>query len=95
MTGRFEAHLTFDVLYGTEVRKVSDADPTWVFSQITGCPLLGPGTYCYLTGYDTDPEDLLTRMNFVASVVKGRGIPVLRSKIERIVYDTKTGVNEV
>lgn len=92
---RYEAHLTFEKLWSTEVRKIVEQHPTWVFSEITGCPLLGPGTYCYLTGYNTDPIALLTDMDDVARACAQVGIPALRRKIEHIVYDTKTGVNEL
>lgn len=93
---RYEAHLTFDKIHGTEIAKLAESNPPWVFSQITGCPLLGPGTYCYLTGYDKQsPLTLLADMERLGTLCEAQGIPVLRSKIERIVFDSKTGVNEV
>lgn len=94
MTGRFEAHITLDKTHATEVAKVADSTG-WTFSQITGCPLLGPGTYCYLTGYNTDDQKLMEAMDDNVVALAHKGIVALRLKIERIVYDTKTNVNEV
>jgi hypothetical protein len=98
--GGYEAHMTFDKEHATEVKKAIDYDVSdlgdFVFSIITGCPLLGPGTYCYLTSYSKDsPAHLVQRMQTAAMYFKEKGIPTLRSKVEHIVFDTKTGVNEL
>jgi hypothetical protein len=93
--GGYEAHLTFDQKHEQEVRAASKAT-SWKFSVITGCPVLGQGTYCYLSGYNPDsPHFLLGQMGMVILSLEKFGIVPLRSKIEHIVYDTKTGVNEL
>ena len=94
MTGRFEAHITFPKHTHKHVEAAGEREG-WVFSAITGCPLLGQGDYCYLTSYDTDSDKLLASMDTVAATLAKQGIIALRLKIERIVYDTKTGVDEL
>jgi len=93
--GGYEAHITCDKQYAREVEQVAEATG-WVFSVISGCPILGQGTYCYLTNYNKDnPALLLASMQGVSRGLQDRGVSVLRSKIEHIVYDSKTGVNEL
>jgi hypothetical protein len=92
MTGRFEWHITVDKSYSVEVRKLAEISGA-VFSQITGCPILGQGEYCYLTGYDTESDDVRIAIDFHTAHLRMLGVPVLRAKIENIVYDTKTGVD--
>jgi hypothetical protein len=92
LTGRFEWHITVDKQYRKEAATVAE-DTAWVFSEITGCPILGQGTYCYITGFSKDSAVAYLDMEFVVKEFNIRGVPVLRSKIENIVYDSKTGVN--
>lgn len=93
--GGYEAHMTFDREYATAVRDAGE-NVGMCFSIITGCPLLGQGTYCYLTAYDKDhPEFLVGNMQNVEKTLLSQGVPTLRSKVEHILYDTKTGVNEL
>lgn len=92
MTGRFEWHITCPQSHATDVARLADLAGI-VFSQIAGCPILGAGTYCYLTGYDTESNEALARVAEIERLLAESGIPILRSKIENIVYDTKTGVD--
>jgi hypothetical protein len=93
--GGYEAHMTFDKEHAQRVEYLGD-EWGWAYSVITGCPLLGQGTYCYLTSYHpTEPERLRKDMELIEAAARSAGFPVLRSKIEHIVYDTKTGVNEL
>ena len=92
--GGYEAHMTFDREHAKAVEDMAMAT-SWVYSVITGCPLLGQGTYCYLTNYDkTSPEKLVEEMKRISSALDYINVPCLRAKVEHIVYDTKTGVNE-
>ena len=97
MTGKFEAHITCDQQYYRVVESIgqllASAGHTWVYSQITGCPILGSGTYCHLSGFNTNPRQLKQDMDDVAQALRDNGVPVLRAKIEQIVYDNKTGIN--
>jgi hypothetical protein len=90
---RFESHITIDKRHEVQVAAMATTHD-WKFSVITGCPLLGPGTYCYLTGYDTNQDKLRKRVEETAELLKAAGIEPLRLKIERITWDTKTGVDE-
>lgn len=93
---RYEAHITYDKQYGKDIKTIADESKDWVYSQITGCPLLGKGDYCYLTGYNPDGLGLLLSMDFLTiKIHRAIGALPLRAKVERIVYDTKTGVNEL
>jgi hypothetical protein len=92
--GGYEAHITADKAYRLQMEVVS-REQNWTFSEITGCPLLGQGTYCYLTGYSPSAQELLERLRLTVDHLQFLGVVVLRSKIEHIVYDTKTGVNEL
>jgi hypothetical protein len=96
--GGYEAHLTFDKSHAAAVEGYAETIRgwNWVYSVITGCPILGSGTYCYLTGYNKDnPKALKADMDAIAIDLKGMDVPCLRSKIEHIVYDSKTHVNEL
>lgn len=97
MSPCYEAHITLP----KEERKLAEKAAYmwgWVFSEISGCPILGQGAYCYLTSASHDPNDLKAEMEQLAAYL-GKGqkdVPViLRMKIEHIVYDSKTGRNEL
>jgi hypothetical protein len=93
--GGYEAHMTFPKEHAREVETISE-ETGWVYSVITGCPLLGQGTYCYLTNYSKDnPAELVGEMTQIMGRLLLKDVPTLRSKVEHIVYDTKTGVNEL
>jgi hypothetical protein len=91
---RYESHITVDRQHAEEVKRVAYLFG-WTFSVITGCPILGQGSYCYLTGFDTSARKLRTRVQESADILTSRGIEPLRLKIERIVWDTKTNVDEI
>lgn len=91
---KFEAHLTMDLHYAEPARKVAETYG-WTYSQIAGCPLLGQGTYCYLTHYNKEAHVLKAQMEAIQRRLTGESVPILRAKIERIVYDTRTGVDEL
>lgn len=98
---KYEAHITFDKVHEKALK-----DPTavlredfrlsgWQYSAIDDDPIMGQKPYCYLTAYDPDPQNLKRRMLEVSEAVIDHGIHGLRFKIERIVYDSKTGVDEL
>jgi hypothetical protein len=93
---KFEAHITFDRAKSKLVQGLADdTGGKWKVSAFDADPIMGDKPYCYLTAYDKDEIMLLDRMSQVAGLAEVRGIPVLRQKIERIIYDTKTGVDEI
>lgn len=100
MTGKFEAHITLPREQGRDAAKVAlyyyaYGGPNWQSSNFDADPVMGDKPYSYLTAYYTDEKVLLERVRGMEEILKGNGIEVLRSKVERIIYDTKTGVNEI
>jgi len=91
---KFEAHITMPRDKAEDVEKWAEISG-WKFSQIDGDPLMGKQAYCYLTNYDTDGKRLLMRTVTLGLNLQEHGIPVLRQKIEQIIYDTKTNVDEI
>jgi hypothetical protein len=89
---RYESHVTVDKVYAPRVEALAKLQG-WSYSVIAGCPLLGQGTYCYLTGYDTDAQRLKNRCEDTMRLLSEEGIEPLRGKIEEIQWDTKTGVD--
>lgn len=91
---KYECHITCAREHAAQVESLGKT-MRWSFSQIDGDPLMGQQPYCYLTHYHTDGLELKISMALVSRALRAGGVPVLREKIERIVYDTKTGVNEI
>lgn len=91
---KFESHITFAQTDEPQVRALALVSG-WTYSAFDADPVLGNHHYCYLTAYDTDAAALCLRMSAVAEGATGLGAIPLRQKIERIIYDTKTGVNEL
>lgn len=92
---KFEAHITFDRKYVAGVYEISKMYNEWKFSQFDADPVMGDKPYCYLTSYNVDSTKLLNEMGACVAFAELDGIHVLRQKIERIIYDTKTGLNEL
>lgn len=91
---KFEAHATFAIADWMAVQRIG-VQHDWKYSQIDGDALMGPKAFCYLTAYDSDCLMLHQRLEAVALEADAMGVKILRGKIEHIVYDTKTGVNEL
>lgn len=94
-TNLFEAHITVDAVHADRLQRVSKGLIGWKFSKIDGDPIMGLGTRCYLTAYDKDDKQLLTRMKSIVVGLELIDIPHLRQKIEHIVFDTSTGVDRI
>lgn len=94
MDDSFEAHMTFSSDYASVVQQVGERGG-WSFSQIDGDPILGAGHKCYLTKHLDNGPKLLIEMNNLANAFTFSGIPHIRLKVERIMYDTKTGVDRL
>lgn len=99
---KYEAHVTFPratapqltealAAYGTD-----DVMAGFRYSAFDADPVMGDKPFAYLTAYDTDPHRLYARCLGVIGFLAGKYVVGhLRVKVERIVYDTKTGVNEL
>lgn len=98
MIGKYEAHITFPRKYD-EVALKAIIRPhfagEWKYSAFDADPVMGKEPYSYLTAYDTHEDRLLDRIMEVSLCARAANIPVLRKKVERIIYDTKTGVDEI
>ena len=86
---KFEAHITCPRDYSERVEQAF-SDEQWKFSAIDGDPVMGKQAYCCLTAYDTDGNYLKQRVLRMGRLLRTAGIPVLREKIEEIIFDTKT-----
>ena len=91
---KFEAHITFPREDSPTLRKAMVGLQHWHYSAFDADPLMGDKPFAYLTAYDESGTGLLARMNAVAKECEAAGCTVLRKKIERIVYDTKTDYAE-
>jgi hypothetical protein len=91
---KFEAHITFERTDET-VAKLKDGFNGWSYSAITDDPIMGQKPYVYLTNYSPFAKKLLIDMKETVGKLDTEGIKALRTKIERIIFDSKTGWNEV
>lgn len=91
---KFESHITCPRDRADDVEAVGSIRG-WKFSKIDGDPLLGKQPYAYLTNYNEDAMTLFADMKATSHALNDRKVPVLREKIEEIIYDTKTGHNEL
>lgn len=93
---KFESHLTAHIKDAEYLEKGCTSESEFKFSKIEGDALMGAKPHCYITTYDTDPKKLLQRNEFARDFLsKEFGVATLRIKIEEIIYDTKTGVNNL
>ncbi len=91
---KYECHITCSRIDSNKVLKIAE-ETKWKFSAIDGDPIMGKEPYCYLTQYCSDPKDLYDSMKLVCRLLTSYDVKVLREKIEQIIYDTKTGVDEL
>lgn len=91
---KFECHMTFHVDNAPWVKAAGEANG-FKYSQIDGDAKMGPKPWCYLTAYAPTGEALKERMWEVEVLLEAAGVATLRKKIEEIVYDTKTGVDNL
>ena len=91
---KFEAHITLPIERAFLAQKAAAATG-WKYSAIDGEAMLESKPYCYLTNYDPDGPTLLAKMDVLCRSLEGLGVNILRRKVERIVFDSKTGVDEL
>lgn len=91
---KFEAHITMPK-EADVVNLVKDGFGGWQYSCIDDDPVMGQKPYCYLTQYNSNPILLQKEMNTVCEMLEANYVPVLRTKIERIIFDSKTSVDEI
>lgn len=87
----YEAHITFTCNTDGYIPQYK----SWTFSKIDGDPVLGEGVKCYLTKHFKSSKSLksiieemdLIKVNMDLFMIN---VKWLRSKVELVVYDTKT-----
>lgn len=86
----FECHVTFMPNSGETIVH----NPGWIFSAINGDPVLGQGVKSYLTRQYSSRyplQHVINETEAVAEALRKSGlVKVLRTKVERVVYDSKT-----
>jgi hypothetical protein len=86
-----ETHVTIrvaDAPVGVAVAK----NLNWKTSEIKRDPILGDNSYFYLTSHGNDFGEVWLRLLQVVEHLQKGGATVLRTKIELIIHDSKTGV---
>jgi hypothetical protein len=87
MSKGYECHLTFDI---ESVKMVEASCPYgWTFSQIEGDPVLGQRLYCYWTAWNSSQGVMESTMRDAINLAKRNGLPLVRAKIEHIIYDQR------
>ena len=87
----YECHVTTTVAYSVAAGELAQ-QMGWKTSQIERDPLLGDDTFFYLTTHSTTQNSIMVLMAELTDEMRRAEIPVLRAKVEHIVYDTKKGL---
>lgn len=91
----FEVHVTCHRHDGIKAQAAVKAFPNLKdlhFSAIDGDPQLGKKAFCYFTTHSNNYITAYHQMKMCVAALQHAEVPVLREKIEMIMYDTKTGV---
>jgi hypothetical protein len=90
----FECHITVKneprKFRPTQLRRLG-REQGWSFSHIADDPVLGPGTFQYLTRHNNSPtgEALNVEMRMMVATLRDEGFKVIRAKIEMTVLDER------
>lgn len=68
--------------------------PHWKLSYIKGDPLLGTGSKAYLTTHTKTLDSAKITLASMKDLIDIYGYPILRLKIEAIVFDTKKSLTK-
>jgi hypothetical protein len=90
----FECHITIEkpLGYHQEWFEGIARRTGWKTSCIDGDPVMGQRAFFYFTCHHPQFESIKAKMHDLENLLKDHFVEVLRSKIEQIVYDTKTGL---
>lgn len=89
----FECHITLRAFpWDRNQAEVVAKLRGWKTSEISRDPVLGDATYFYLTLHRGRQLELEEEMIACCRDLQKLDIPILRCKIEQIVFDTKTGI---
>jgi hypothetical protein len=84
----YETHITVSTANAkeaTEIAKIAG----WKTSEIARDPLLGEDTFFYLTRHSKNYNKTVLELENCIKFLKEYEIPILREKIEYVIYDTK------
>lgn len=84
----FECHITIPKV-NAEVGEMVAKALHWKWSCIDGDPVLGRQAFGYLTTHGDEFFALRERMRQATHDLLCQGVPVIREKIEKIVYDRR------
>ena len=86
----YECHISIG-LHPISAQQLIENLNNWSFSKIAGDPVLGKDTYEYATRHvsgNTNFQKVVDHMNKTATILREQGFPVLRQKVELVIYDT-------
>ena len=87
----FECHITVSTEHAEHATAVAKAHH-WKTSEIARDPVLGDKNFYYLTTHTKEYNEMWTRLRTTVHALEGLDVPILREKIELIMYDTKVKV---
>lgn len=85
----YECHITVDTKHA-ELAAMLAGGGHWKTSEIARDPVLGDKNFFYLTTHMDCVFKMREKMDLMVSSLQYAGIPVLRKKIELIVFDERT-----
>jgi NTP pyrophosphatase (non-canonical NTP hydrolase) len=89
----YECHITIEEDRDRSLIQQAVENVLWKFSAITGDPVLGKKRYCYATKhFKEELGDLAVKEGLLeaAQKLRQRGLVVLRSKVEMVIYDDRS-----
>lgn len=90
----YECHLTFEAKWAeiieTAAANLAERGVHWKFSIIAGDPVLGDKAYCYLTKHSENGWAMIEEVPLITCFTC---VDPIRVKLEKIEYDTKTGID--
>lgn len=84
----YECHITVDSAHSGVATRVATA-LGWKTSEIWRDPVLGEKNFFYLTTHSTSFPAIMKLMEECAQTLTDINIPILRKKIELVIYDSK------
>lgn len=86
-SGGYECHLTFKYDGTNAIELLTPFG--WKFSKIDGDPVLGKELHCYWTAWNQSQGVMADEMERQINVSKEMSLPLVRAKIEHIIYDQR------
>ena len=84
----YEMHITLRPQYKEEAEQVAQKF-NFKTSQIAGDQILGDDAFLYITGKDVSLVDMMIRMEKSTEELLGLDVPIIRRKIEHVIFDER------